>query len=136
MATRARETGITRAGMTLMEVIVALTLLGGALFALAGFSSRLSLAASNARVEATADELALDRLESAKTKKTYVGIDSLIATENPPPGPRGVGFVRKTLVKRVGGLATDSMDYKIVTVQMTHPKLSKTIAKSITITAY
>jgi prepilin-type N-terminal cleavage/methylation domain-containing protein len=126
----------TRPGMTLMEVIVALTLLGGALFALAGFSSRLALAASSAQVEAVADELTSDRLEAAKSKRTYVGIDSLVATENPPPGPRSVGFVRKTLVRRVGGLATDSTDYKIVTVEVSHAKLPKPQSKTIVIAAY
>ena len=136
-ARRASQTPAARSGMTLMEVIVALTLLGGALLTLAGFTQKLSLASSNSAVESQADELAQDRLEAAKTKRTYVGVDSLVATENPPPGPRGVGFVRKTVVKRVGGSAsTDTLDYKIVTVEVTHTKLTAPLSRTIVISAY
>lgn len=125
-----------RRGMTLMEVIVAMTILAGALLTLAAFASRLSATSAAAKLDATADELASDRLEVAKNKRTYAAIDSLIATENPPPGDRGVGFVRKTAVKRVGGAVTDSMDYRIVTVEVTHWKMVKPNRKTITIAAY
>jgi prepilin-type N-terminal cleavage/methylation domain-containing protein len=132
----ARVVKRARRGMTLLEVLVAMTMLAGAMLSLTGFALRLAASSASAKVEAIADELASDRLEQAKTRRTYAAIDSLIATENPAPGPRGVGFVRKTAVKRVGGLATDSVDYRIVTVEVTHFKLLKPALKSITIAAY
>jgi prepilin-type N-terminal cleavage/methylation domain-containing protein len=131
-----RSLTAVRRGMTLMEVIVALTILAGALLSLTVFAARLSAASSAAKLDAQADELASDRLEQAKNKRTYAAIDSLIATENPPPGPRGLNFVRTTSVRRIGGQPTDSMDYRIVTVTVTHWKLPKPTSKSITIAAY
>lgn len=132
----ARSLTRVRRGMTLMEVIVALTILSGALLSLTVFAARLSAASTAAKLDATADELANDRLEDAKNRRTYAGIDSLIATENPVPGPRGVGFQRTTAVKRIGGQPADSMDYRIVTVTVTHTKMYKPMSKSITIAAF
>jgi Tfp pilus assembly protein PilV len=122
--------------MTLMEVIVAMTILAGALLALAIFSSRLAAASTAAKLDAIADELASDRLEMAKNKRTYLGVDSLVATENSPSGERGFGFTRQTQVKRVGGAPADSMDYKIVTITVSHYKMLQPTTKSITIAAY
>jgi len=122
--------------MTLMEVIVSMTILAGALLSMTVFAWRLSMASNAAKLDAQADELANDRLEQAKNKRTYAAIDSLIATENPPPGERGLGFIRTTAVKRIGGQPTDSMDYRIVTVTVTHGKMVKPMNKSITIAAY
>lgn len=125
-----------RGGMTLMEVIVAMVILAGAMLTLAVFASRLSGTSAAAKLDAIADELASDRLEQAKTNRTYAGIDSLVGKEVEPAGSRGIGFVRTTSVKRVGGQPTDSMDYRIVTVEVNHVKMVKPNRKTITIAAY
>ena len=64
-------------GMTLIEVIVAMGLLGGVLFGMSAFSLRLAQASAVARIRATAGQLISDRLESVKGAPRYTAIDSM-----------------------------------------------------------
>lgn len=124
-----------RLGMTLVEVLVALVLMAGVLLAMGRFSGALAHTTGTARVTATATQLVADRLEQVKGAPRYTAIESLyVATENPVSG--FTGFSRQTFVKRIGGLATDSIDYKIVTVQVSNTALSTPVRKSTVIAPF
>jgi len=124
-----------RPGMTLMEVLVALILLGGVLLSLGRFSGMLARNSGTTRVLATATQLVSDRIGIVKGAPRYTAIESLyVAVESPVAG--FAGFTRQTLVKRIGGGPTDSIDYKIVTVEVTNSALSKAVRKSTVIAPF
>ena len=119
-------------GMTLVEVIVAIGLLGGVLFGMSAFSLKLAQASTVARIRATASQLISDRLEQVKGAPRYTAIDTLYpATELNAGG--FTGYTRQTWVKRVGGLPTDTIDYKLITVEVRHAKLVTPMRKTTAI---
>ncbi len=121
-----------------MEVIVALGILGGVMLGLGMFSMRLSQSTSAARLRIAAAQLVAQRLEDAKGAPRYSAIDSLfVATEGSVSGGAGMpNFTRQTWVTRVGGLVTDTIDYKIVTVQVSNPQMSSVVRKTTVIAPY
>jgi prepilin-type N-terminal cleavage/methylation domain-containing protein len=124
-----------RRGLTLVEVIVALAILSGVMLGLGMFSVRLSQATSAARLRVTAAQLAADRLEAAKGAVRYTAIESLfVATEASITGYPG--YARRTWVTRVGGTASDTIDYKIVTVQVTNAQMTGNVRKTTVIAPY
>jgi prepilin-type N-terminal cleavage/methylation domain-containing protein len=124
-----------RRGLTLVEVIVALAILGGVLIALGMFSVRLSQSTSESRIRIQAAQLAADRLEDVKGAPRYSAIESLyVATEsNIANNP---GFTRRTWVERVGGSYADTIDYKIITVQVSNSQLAGNVRKTTTIAPF
>jgi prepilin-type N-terminal cleavage/methylation domain-containing protein len=126
---------VSRRGLTLVEVIVALSILGGTLLGLGMFSVRLSQNTSASRIRIQAAQLAAQRLEAVKGAPRYTAIETLfVATEavvaNAP------GYRRQTWVTRVGGLVTDTIDYKIVTVQVSNSQLAGSVRKTTVIAPY
>ena len=125
----------SRKGLTLVEVIVALSILGGVLLALGMFSARLSQSTSASRIRITAAQLASDRLETVKGAPRYSAIESLyVATEAVIAG--SPGYTRRTWVTRVGGAAADTIDYKIVTVQVANTNLTGNVRKTTVIAPF
>ena len=127
-----------RRGLTLVEVIVSLAILGGVLLALGMFSARLSQATSSARIRVTAGQLVAERLEQVKSAPRYTAIESLyVATEANITGPDSVGrFTRRTWVTRIGGQVSDTIDYKIVTVQVSEANQPGTVRKTTVIAPF
>ena len=124
-----------RAGMTMLEVVVAMSILGGALLSMALFTARMSHNTGTARMQSTANQLVNDRMESVKGAPRYSAIESLfVKTETNMPGFKG--YTRKTTVTRTGGKVTDSLDYKTVTVEVTNPQLTKAVRKSTIIAPF
>lgn len=118
-----------RSGLTLVEVIVAMMLLSLVLLGMGAFTAALARSSGQARLTATAAQLVADRLERVKGAPRYTAIESLyVATETSLPG--FPGYTRQTLVTHVGGMETDSVDYKIVTVDVSHAGLAKAVRKS------
>lgn len=124
-----------RAGMTLVEIIVAMGLLVGVVLAMAAFSATLARNTGIARLTATATQLVADRLETVKAAPRYTAIETLyVATENAVAGfPQ---FRRVTAVRRVGGTPADSIDYTIVTVEVGHASLLKPVRKTTVIAPF
>lgn len=120
--------------MSLVEVIVALLILTGVLLALGGFMAKYAQASGQAQLTITANEIAAQRLDAVRTQPTYSSI-SLLA---------GKGMVRadfKTYaidmkVKQIGGALTDSVDYKLVTVTVTHPSMRRPVSKTTAVAAF
>ncbi|HEY4303910.1 MAG TPA: prepilin-type N-terminal cleavage/methylation domain-containing protein [Gemmatimonadaceae bacterium] len=124
-----------RRGLSLVEVIVAMSILSGVLLALGLFSARLSQATSGGRIRIAAAQLASDRLEQVKTAPRYSVIESTyVATENSIAN--FPGYSRRTWVQRVGGSVTDTIDYKIITVQVTHAQLAGNVRKTTVIAPF
>jgi prepilin-type N-terminal cleavage/methylation domain-containing protein len=124
----------SRAGLTLIEVIVALSILGGVLLGLGLFSTRLSQSTSTAKIRVEAAQLAAEQLEAAKSQQRYSQVDSFyIASEASIAGHPG--FTRQTWVQRIGGAVTDTIDYKIVTTQVGHTQLAGATVRKTTVIA-
>jgi Tfp pilus assembly protein PilV len=122
--------------MSLVELIVALTILGGTLLSLASFSIRFAQTASKSQARSTAVELAVDRIEAIKSYDNYDALDSVFtATETSIAGfPE---YTRQTVLTRVGGVAPDTLeDYTAVTVIVSSRLLSEPEKKTTFIAAY
>ncbi len=124
-----------RSGLTLVEVIVALSILGSVMLGLGLFSVRLSQQTTSSRMRVTAAQLTAERLEVVKASPRYSAIESLyVATEATLTGyPH---YSRQTWVTHVGGQVTDTIDYKIVTVQVTNSQLAGPVRKTTVIAPY
>lgn len=126
-----------RSGFSLVEVIVALAILTGALLGLALFVSRMAHDASESRLLGTANELVTNRIEAIKAIRNYASIDSCAITESSIAGSSTyVGYARQTLVEHVGGGPADSVDYRIITVTVTNPEMSSPVKKTTAIAAF
>ncbi|HTR78376.1 MAG TPA: prepilin-type N-terminal cleavage/methylation domain-containing protein [Gemmatimonadaceae bacterium] len=124
-----------RRGMSLVEVIVALALLGSVMLGLEVFSARLAQSTYTARLKATATQLANDRIETVKGAPTYASIDSLyVGTEATIVG--FPGYTRQTLSQHVGGGVADTIDYRIITVIVTYPKQTAPLRKTTVIAPF
>ena len=118
-----------RRGMTLVEVMVSLGLLGGVLLGMVAFGIRLAQSATVARIKANAGQLISDRLEQVKGAPRYSAIDSMFAATETAI-PNFAGYTRQTLVTRVGGQPSDTIDYRLITVEVRHPRLLKPMRKT------
>ena len=126
----------TRYGFTLIETVVALIILGVALLGLALFVSRMAHAGTDSNLLGTANELAADRIETIKSHLTYSTIDTYAGTESSIPGLGNAGFVRRTIIRHVGGDTSDSVDYYVVTVVVTNAAMPDTVRKTTVIAAF
>jgi prepilin-type N-terminal cleavage/methylation domain-containing protein len=124
-----------RAGMTMLEVVIAMSILGGALLSMAAFTGRLAHTTGTSRLQTTANQLVSDRIETVKGAPRYTAIESLyVKTESSLSGyPR---FTRRTMVVHIGGAVKDSVDYKTITVEVTHPLLTNPVRKTTVISYF
>lgn len=122
----------TRRGMTLIEVMIAIVILTGALLGMGRFVTTFSRTSSEGSLSSTASDLVLDRLEQVKAYGVYANIATTFATvEAVIPGYPG--FSRQTQVLRTN---TASTDYTAVTVTVTNPSMAKPVKKSTLIAAF
>jgi prepilin-type N-terminal cleavage/methylation domain-containing protein len=120
-----------RSGMTLIEVMIALVILTGALLGMGKFITSFSHATSDGALSSVASDLVLDRLETIKGSNSYAALDGYAATELAITG--FTGYKRVTQVTRVLD-ATE--DYKAITVTVTNPGLNIPVKKSTIIAAF
>lgn len=125
----------TRKGMTLIEVMVAITILAIATLSIAGFMGKFARIVAVSDVKNTATELAAQRLEEVKNSPRYSAIDSLYPGTVALPTPY-VGYTRQTLVTHTGGGTSDLYDYKTITVLVSNPRLPTPIERTTIIAAY
>jgi Tfp pilus assembly protein PilV len=127
----AKAVSSARLGMTLIEVIVSIVLLTGALLAMGAFIARYANVTGSVARRSEANELVADRLEEVKGALVYSAIEALyVKTE--PSIVGHPGLTRQTIVTRTGGAAPSLYDYKTVTVIVNGPGL-KTPSKKTTI---
>ena len=116
----------TRAGFALLEVMLALTILAGAILTAGGYFTRMARGVSDEKVRAQALYLIGERFEEVKTSPTYGQIDDLYSgTESSLQGYPG--YSRNTAVLRIGGTPSDTVDYKVITVTVTTPAIPKSV---------
>ena len=120
-----------RSGMTLIEVMIALVILTGALLGMGKFITSFSHATSDGALSSVASDLVLDRLETIKGSNSYLALDGYNATELAIPG--FAGYKRVTQVTRT---LDGTEDYKAVTVTVSNPGLSTPVKKSTIIAAF
>ncbi len=125
-----------RRGFTLVEVVIALTILVSAMLAMGSFIARFTRNVADDTLRSQAVELAANRLEQVKSATVYTTIPATFSgTEiNIPLYPRT--FTRRTIVNRVGGQPADLDDYTIVTVEVTSPVLRAPVRKTTVISVF
>ena len=120
-----------RAGMTLIEIMVAMGILTGALLGMGRFITGFTHSAADGAMNSTASDLVLDRLEMIKASSPYSTIPTYATTESTIPGfPK---YVRVTQVLRTNSAQAD---YTTVTVTVSHPALHVPVKKSTVISAF
>ena len=127
-------TGRRRTGMSLVEVIVAIIILTGVVLVLGAFSAQFAQASGQAHLVVNANELAATRLDAVRQQPTYAAIDTLARTDSVKAD--FTYYTVRTQIAHIGGAVTDSVDYKMVTVTVTHPSMKKTITKSTAVAAF
>ena len=123
--------GSNRSGMTLIEVIVAMVLLTGAMLSMGAFIARYANVSGTVQRRIEANELVADRLEEVKGALKYSVIETVFAKTEPSITGHP-GLTRQTLVTHTGGAAPSLYDYKTVTVIVNGPGL-KTPSKKTTV---
>lgn len=125
--------GVSRhRGMTLIEVMLALAILGAATIGMAAYMTRFARTIALTDVRATADELAASRIEQIKGSPRYATIDSAFAGTQALSGLYA-GYTQSTTVVRTGGGPSDLYDYKTVTVAVSNPRLATPVRKTTVI---
>ena len=122
-----------RRGFTLIEVILALTILLIVMMMLASTTAKTVHTAATSSSQEAAIELALDRVEQVRADPVYGGLDSTYA-KTETGFPTLPGFTRVTSIVRTGG-AGQPNDYKKVTVTVTGPGVSPAVVRTVTVAA-
>jgi len=122
----------TRTGMTLIEVMIAMSILVGALLGMGRFITGFQHATSNGSVSSTASDLVQDRLETIKGYNNYASLETTFnGTESSISGYPG--YKRTTTITRTVNATTD---YKAVTVTVTYTALNMPVKKSTIIASF
>jgi len=120
---------MSRSGFTMVEVIIALVILGVGILGLASTAARLTSASSRARQEASAIRAVDDRMSMILMHPDYEALDSLFSgTEDGVPGLSS-GSTRTTEVDRIRTEAGDSVDYTRVVVTVNEPRLPEPVSR-------
>lgn len=123
---------LARRGMTLIEVMIAIVILSGAMLGLAKFGGKFEHTTATASDMSLASDLSVARVEQIKAYRVYT---SLVATYNNTNetfvgDPVYSGFSRATKVTRCAGCPTLNNDYITVTVTVSGRSLVSPIAKT------
>lgn len=122
-----------RKGFTLIEVVMALSLLAVVILGMAASTTQFVRVVADSDRQAAAIQLADDRLQMVLMDPDYHGLDTLYAgTET--GFPTLAGFSRVTSIVREGG-AADSVDHKRILVTVTGPGLVSPVARTATVAA-
>ena len=125
-------------GMTLIEVMIAIVILSGAMLGLAKFGGQFEHATATASDMSLASDLAVARVEQIKAFRTY---STLVATYNNitetyATDPVYNGFSRLTKATRCNLCPTAANDYITVTVTVSGRSLSAPISKTTIIAVF
>lgn len=120
-----------RTGISLLEVMVALTILGTALIGMAEYGRRYARSNASSMMLNNALDLASARVERVKSERNYTSMDTLATTETNIAGY--TGYQRVTAI-----VATLNAQYayKTVTVTVTHPAMALPVKKTTAIARF
>ena len=123
-----RRIQTARAGLTLLEVMVALTILTTALIGMAEYGRRFATTNQRAGLQNTALDIATERLERIKAERNYTSMDTLAGTHSVTVN--GVTFTRITSILRT---QTAQTDFKTITVAVQRATMAAPIKKTTAI---
>lgn len=122
---------MARRGFTIVEVVVALTILMVVMLALITMTGRTMRVSVTSDREQAAMQLVTDRTDLIAADPDYGGLDTLYeATET--NFPTLAGFVRTTIVTHV---LDTIQNYKKITVTVSGPGLTNTLSRTIVVAA-
>ncbi len=122
-----------RRGFTLVEVLVAVVILGVVVMAIASALAKFMHIVATSDIDSAALELVEDRLQQIQMDPNYNGMDTLYQTTE-TNFPTLTGYTRQTTITRVGGV-NQANDYKKVMVTVAGPGLPTPLKRSVTIAA-
>ena len=123
-----------RHGLTLIEVIVAIVLLGVSILELQLVAATMLHQTTESQLRMTAAQLAEDRIDLIKLEPLYANISNYASTENSIPS--FPNYTRQTVVDvRRDSTKTGVTEYKRVSVTVRGPGLTVPIVRTLTIGA-
>jgi prepilin-type N-terminal cleavage/methylation domain-containing protein len=124
---------MTRRGFTLIEVMIALVILGVVVLGTAQMTARMVHTVATSGQQDAATELAQSRIAKIQVDPNYPGLEGLyVATES--SFPTLPGFTRTTAIVHDSGGAPPQ-DYKKITVTVTGPGLLVPVTRTVTVAA-
>ncbi len=120
-----------RSGISLLEVMVALTILGTSMLGMAEYGRRFAKTNATAMLRNSALDLASERIERVKAERNYSSMDTLAGTHSVTVG--GVTYSRTTTIVRT---QTSIVDYKTVTVSVTRSTMPAPVKKTTAIARF
>jgi type IV pilus modification protein PilV len=124
---------MNRRGFTLIEVIIAMTILVVIVLAMSSAAGQFVRLTSQSEAQTVASQLAQERLQMIQMDPNYAGLETTYeGTESAVAG--ATGFSRKTDITRVGG-GTATTDFKRITVTVTGPGLTGPVVRTTTVAA-
>lgn len=119
-------------GFTLIEVILALSILLVVMMMLASTTGRALHTAATTQSQQTATQLAMDKIDQVRNDPNYDGLESAYAkTDTTFTGLPG--FQRVTTIVHTGGQGQPN-DYKKITVVVTGPGITP-VSRTVTVAA-
>ncbi len=129
-----RSTSHVRRGMTLIEIVIALLILSCSLVWMTKFLALFAHTTKATSTQMRAIDLISNRIDTVRQTPNYAGIDTMAVTQTITMD--STTYKRQTIILHVGGATTDTVDYKIVTVQVSHPSLTQPVRKTTVVAAY
>jgi prepilin-type N-terminal cleavage/methylation domain-containing protein len=126
--------GARRRGMTLIETLIAVAILATALVGLGDFMGRFAHATKVSALQQRALDLASDRIDSVKHSPDYATMDTMAVMQSITAD--SATYRRQTMILHVGGGATDTLDYRVVTVAVTMPNVATPVRKTTIISVF
>lgn len=117
-----------RAGLSLLEVMVALTILGTSLIGMAEYGRRFAKTNGNAMTQNSAMDIATARVEEVKSQRNYAALDTMAGAHS--VSHNGLTYVRTTTIVRTN---TAQVDYKTITVSVVRPAMAAAVKKTTAI---
>ncbi|MGQ0766087.1 MAG: type IV pilus modification PilV family protein [Gemmatimonadota bacterium] len=120
-----------RRGISLLEVMVALTILGTSLLGMAEYGRRFARTNSMAMFQNTALDVATERIERVKSERNYTTMDTLAGTHS--VNVNGVIYTRTTVIVQT---LTSQLAYKTITVSVSRPQMTAPVKKTTAIARF
>jgi prepilin-type N-terminal cleavage/methylation domain-containing protein len=121
----------SRDGLSLLEVMVALTILGTALIGLAEYGRRFARTNGNAMTQNSAMDIAVSRLERVKSMRSYTAIDTMAGTISVLHN--GLSYTQTTAIAQT---LTSQLAYKTITVTVNRPGMLAPVKKTSAIARF
>lgn len=122
-----------RRGFTMVEIMIALVILGAVVLGMATSTGRFMRQVSESDLENAALQLAEDRIQLVVLDPNYDGLETAYAgTETDFPTLEG--FTRETMVTHVGGRGR-AVNHKRIMVTVNGPGLDRPLQRSATVAA-